>query len=137
MSFAKALIEQGFRSDLFLAKDRFRGVLSFDPEPERSTVQFVVESASARCVDDWVKPNQIKVIEKAAVQDTMAAATFSEITFRSTTITVKSADQYEVRGLLTIRGQTKPVALIVKMAPREGGIWVEGSGRVRDCPISV
>src|SRR5260370_41532598 len=34
-------------------------------------------------------------------------------------------------GLLTIRDQTKPVALIVKAAPREGGIWVEGSGQIR------
>ena len=45
--------------------DRFRGVLGFDAErAEQSTVSFVVESASARCVDDWVKPNQIKDIEK-------------------------------------------------------------------------
>src|SRR5258708_25892924 len=57
--------------------DRFSGALSFNHEqPERSTVQFVVESASVRCVDDWVKPNQIKDIEKAAIQDTMAAAQF-------------------------------------------------------------
>ncbi len=38
--------------------DRFRGSLSFNQEqPERSTAQFVVESASARCTDDWVKPH--------------------------------------------------------------------------------
>jgi polyisoprenoid-binding protein YceI len=112
--------------------DRFRGSLSFNQEqPERSTAQFVVESASARCTDDWVKPHQIKDIEKAAIQDTMAAAQFPEITFHSTTIQAKSSGQYEVRGLLTIRDQTKPVALIVKAAPREGGIWVEGSGQIR------
>src|SRR5258708_6766870 len=57
--------------------DRFSGSLNFNHEqPERSTVEFVVESASVRCVDDWVKPNQIKDIEKAAIQDTMAAAQF-------------------------------------------------------------
>src|SRR5229473_2551638 len=65
--------------------DRFSGVLNFDHEqPERSTVRFVVESGSARCVDDWVKPNQIKDIERAAVQDIMAAAQFPKITFHST-----------------------------------------------------
>jgi polyisoprenoid-binding protein YceI len=112
--------------------DRFSGALSFNHEqPESSTVRFVVESASARCVDDWVKSHQLKDIEKAAIQGTMAAAQFPEITFHSTTIKAKSSGQYEVRGLLTIRDQTKPVALIVKATPREGGIWVEGSGQIR------
>ncbi len=112
--------------------DRFSGALSFNQEqPERSTVRFVVESASARCVDDWVKPNQIKDIENAAIQDIMAAAQFPEITFHSMMIITKSSGQYEVRGLLTIRDQTKPVALIVKATPREGGIWVEGSEQIR------
>jgi polyisoprenoid-binding protein YceI len=112
--------------------DRFNGALSFNHEQsEMSTVQFVVESASARCVDDWVKPNQIKDIEKAAIQDTMAAMQFPEITFHSRTIKAKSLGQYEVRGLLTIRDQTNAVTLIVKATPREGGIWVEGSGQIR------
>ena len=111
--------------------DRFSGVFSFDrDQPERSTVRFAVESGSVRCVDDWVKPNQIKDIEKAAA-DTMAAGTYPEITFQSTRITVKSPDQYEVQGLLTIRGQAKPVALSVKATPREGEFWVEGSGTVK------
>ena len=112
--------------------DRFSGVLSFDRErPEKSTVQFVVESASARCVDDWVRPAQIKEIEKAAIEDTMAAATYPKITFQSTRITVRSSDQYEVQGLLTIRGQARPVALNVKVTPRESEMLVAGSGRIR------
>jgi len=111
--------------------DRFSGVFSFDREqPERSTVRFAAESGSVRCADDWVKPNQIKDIEKAAA-DTMAARTYPEITFQSTRITVKSPDQYEVQGLLTIRGQAKPVTLSVKATSREGELWVEGSGRVK------
>ena len=112
--------------------DRFHGVLSFDHQhPERSTVQFVVESASARCIDDWVKPHQIKDIERAAIQDTMAAATFPEITFQSTKITVKSSGQYQVEGPLNIRGRAKLVALNLEAAPREGEFWMEGSGRVK------
>src|SRR5260370_21641454 len=112
--------------------DRLSGSLNFNHEqPERSPVEFAVESASARCIDDWVKPNQIKDIEKAAIQGTIAAAQFPKITFRSTTITTKSSGQYEVRGLLTIRDQTRSVVLIIKVTPREGGIWVEGSGQIR------
>ena len=95
--------------------NRFSGVLSFDlARPEKSTVEFVVEAASARCVDDWVRPAQIKDIEKAAIDDTMAAATYTRITFQSTRITVRSADLYEVQGLLTIRGQARPVTLNVR-----------------------
>jgi len=112
--------------------DRFSGLLVFDRErPERSSVRFVVESASARCVDDWVKPDQLKDSERAAVQETMAAAAYPEIIFQSTTITMGSPDRYEVRGILTIRGQAKPVMLTLQAAIREEGIWIEGSGRVR------
>jgi polyisoprenoid-binding protein YceI len=60
----------------------------------------------------------------------MAAAAFPLITFQSAAIVPKSADQYEVRGLLSIRSQTQPVALIARITPQEGGIWVEGSGRI-------
>jgi polyisoprenoid-binding protein YceI len=111
--------------------DRFSGALSFDREqPERSAIRFVVESGSVSCVDDWVKPNQIKDIAKAA-KDLMAAETYQQMTFQSTTIAVKSFDQYEVRGLLTIWSQTKPVTLTVQVTPREGEIRAEGAGRLK------
>jgi polyisoprenoid-binding protein YceI len=112
--------------------DRYSGVLSFDRDgPERSAVRFGVEARSARCIDDWVKAGQIKDIEKAAIEETMAAAMYPEITFQSTTIMLKSANQYDVQGMLNIRGQPRPVALSVTATPREGGIWVEGSGRLK------
>lgn len=112
--------------------DRYKGVLGFDREqPAKSTVRFVVESGSARCVDDWVKPDQIKDIENAAIQETMAAAAYPEISFESTAIKATSSGTYEVQGMLTIRGQARQVTLALKASPREDGIWIEGSGRVR------
>ena len=78
-----------------------------------------------------IGPDQLKDIERAAVRETMAAAAYPEILFQSTTITMESPDRYEVRGLLTIRGQAKPVMLTPSAAIREEGIWIEGSGRVR------
>lgn len=112
--------------------DRFSGVLSFDPErPERSTVRFVIESGSARCVDDWVKPAQIKDIERAAVKDTLAATEYPEMAFQSTAIKRMSSEQYEVQGMLTIRGRTRPVTLALNSSRREDGIWIEGSSRVK------
>lgn len=113
--------------------DRFTGDLRFDQKsPETSAVRLVIESRSARCVDDWVKPSQIKDIERAAVQETMAAATYPEMTFESTAITTTtSPDKYEVLGLLTIRGQARKVKLVVETSPRGDGVWVKGSARVR------
>jgi polyisoprenoid-binding protein YceI len=111
--------------------DRFSGVLVFDPDRlEKSNVRFVVESGSARCVDDWVKPDQIKDIERAAVKDTLAAAEYPEITFQSTAITRTSSEQYQIQGTLTIRGRARPVTLALRASPRGDGIWVEGSSRV-------
>ena len=66
-----------------------------------------MESASARCVDDWVKPDQLKDIESAAVRETMATAAFPEIIFQSTTITMGSPDKYEVRGISNDSGPSK------------------------------
>jgi hypothetical protein len=68
-------------------------------------------------------------IEKAA-KDLKAVETYQEMTFQATTIAVKSSDQHEVQGLLTIRRQTKPVTLIVQVTPREGEIRADGSGRL-------
>src|SRR5260370_30471076 len=73
--------------------DRYSGALSFDREqPERSAIRFVVETGSVRCVDDWVKPNQIKDIENAA-KNLMAAESYKQMMFQSTAITVKSSEQ--------------------------------------------
>ena len=112
--------------------DRFDGVLDFDPErSEKSSVRFVIKSGSARCIDDWVKPNQIKDIERAAVAETMAAKEYPEMTFQSATVIRTSSEHYDVQGMLTIRGRAEPVTITLKTSPREGGIWVEGSSRIR------
>jgi polyisoprenoid-binding protein YceI len=117
--------------------DRFSGLLVFDREhAERSSVRFVVESGSARCVDDWVKPEQLKDIERAAVQETMAAAAYPAIVFRSTTITMGSPDRYEVRGILTIRAKQNRSCLRYRRryAKKESGSRARAAS---NSPISV
>jgi hypothetical protein len=51
-------------------------------------VPLVEARRSSRGASPANESSKIKDIEKAAIQDTMAAATFPEITFQSTTITV-------------------------------------------------
>jgi hypothetical protein len=65
--------------------DQYRGVINVNHEqPERSSVRFGVESASAECVDDLGKIEPDSRLEETAIQDTMVAATLPEITFPST-----------------------------------------------------
>jgi polyisoprenoid-binding protein YceI len=111
--------------------DRYHGLLLFDRErPEASSIEFSVVSASARCVDDWVKPGQIEDIEEAA-RKTMGADRYPEIRFRSTAIQARSGNEYEVRGMLTIRDRTEPVVLRVTAAPMEDRLRLTGSGPVK------
>lgn len=81
---------------------RYRG------EIRESSVVFTVESASLSCKDDWVKPSQIKDIEKAAL-DLLQPAKFPEIKFVSTRVVPGG-----VEGSLTIRDVTRPIAIAVK-----------------------
>jgi polyisoprenoid-binding protein YceI len=47
---------------------------------------------------------------------------YNEIRFESEKVERKTANQYRVRGRLTIRDQTKPLEFDV-MIERQGGIW--------------
>jgi polyisoprenoid-binding protein YceI len=111
--------------------DRYHGALYFSrQQPATSSIEFAVVSASARCVDDWVKPGQIADIERAA-RETMGADVHAEIRFRSTTIQAVSENRFEVRGMLTIRNETKPIVLNVAAEPSESGLRLAGSGTLK------
>jgi polyisoprenoid-binding protein YceI len=113
------------------AFDRYQGVLHFNAHrPEASNIELSVVSASGRCVDDWVKRGQIEDIEKAA-RATMAADVHPEIRFRSTAISAVSPNRYDVRGMLTIRHESRPVVLSVTAEPGESGLRLTGTGSIK------
>ncbi|MCS6953276.1 MAG: YceI family protein [Bryobacterales bacterium] len=109
------------KKHLFLF-ERCRGRLHYDAAaPERSSGELVVESASIACKDTWVKPKELVKIQRAAVEDMLAAQLYPEVIFRSTGAMRKPEGGCEVRGNLTIRDRTMPVAVAVFPETGRGG----------------
>lgn len=85
----------------------FAGTIQFDPaHPERSSVNFTVQTSSvdtnAADRDTHLRSEDFFHIEK-----------FPTITFTSTTVTPKGANEFAVAGPLSIRGVVKDVTLPV------------------------
>ncbi len=120
------------KKHLFLF-ERYRGKLSWDAEsPERSSVEWILEAPSIVCKDTWVKPKEIVKIEKVAREEMLAAGRYPEIRFRSEAVVRKGEDEFEVRGGLTIRDRTVPVAVFVRRLPAQGTrLRFQGSATVR------
>ena len=110
--FDKNHTQIGFKVRHFVTKvpgrfGKFEGTISIDrAKPAESTVELKIEAAS---IDTGV-PNRDKHLNSADFLDT---ATYPDITFKSTKVTPKGGDVYEVTGDLTLRGVTKPVTLTV------------------------
>lgn len=97
---------------------RYRGELHYDPErPEASHVRLVIEAASAECLDDWVKPKQLKDIQEYALNEAMRVRRFPQLIFESERIVALGDGKYRVTGPLRVRGVARPVAVEVEMRP--------------------
>jgi polyisoprenoid-binding protein YceI len=113
----------GFKVRHFVSKvggqfKKFSGAIEIDrAKPSASTVDLKIEAASL----DTANENRDKHLNSPDFFDT---AKFPEITFKSTKITEKGKDLYEVAGDLTMRGVTKPVVLTVSA----GGFMKDGRG---------
>lgn len=112
---------------------RYRGAVAFDPaSPLTSDVKFTIQSASIRCLDDWVSEKDRNKILQVAERDILAVNRFPDIGFRSTRITAAGANRFQVRGMLTIRNVTKPVDLEVALQPDDGKtVWAAGQAPVK------
>jgi polyisoprenoid-binding protein YceI len=85
----------------------FAGTLQFDPEhPDQSSVDFTIQAASI----DTAEPNRDAHLRS---DDFFAAEKYPTLTFKSTKVTPRGRDLYDVEGDLTIRGVTKRVILPV------------------------
>lgn len=104
--------EIGFKVRHFVSKvgghfGKFDGTIVLDrTKPEESSVELRIEAASI----DTGNPNREKHLNSPDFFDT---AKYPEITFKSTKVTPKGKDVFDVTGDLTIRGVTKPVTLNV------------------------
>jgi len=104
--------EVGFQIRHMMSKVRgrftdFEGrVLADRAKPEASSVELTIQSTSI----DTANPNRDKDLRGADFFDVEKHPT---ITFKSTRITPKGKDSYDVTGTLTIRGVSKEVTLPV------------------------
>jgi polyisoprenoid-binding protein YceI len=110
---------------------QFSGELTYDKaEPKNSTIQFFVDSASAVCKDDWVKPKQLKDIEKYALEDMLEAKVHPKIVFESESVSPAADGGFTVVGKLAIRGRAVPSTVTVKLEPAGESLKFSGAAVV-------
>lgn len=112
--------------------ERYKGRLDYDEaQPEKSNVEFVIESASIVSTDDWVSEKDKKKVMKAALEDMLAAEKYREIKFAGSGARDNGDGSFTVPGTLTLRGIGKPASVTVKLAPQAGGLRFDGSAKVK------
>jgi polyisoprenoid-binding protein YceI len=85
----------------------FAGTIEFDRDhPVQSRVEFTIQASSI----DTAEPNRDTHLRS---DDFFAAEKFPTLTFRSTTITPRGGELYDVEGDLTIRDVTRRIVLPV------------------------
>jgi polyisoprenoid-binding protein YceI len=96
---------------------RWSGKLEFDEQgPASSRVEVQVEAASV----DTQEPQRDAHLRSPEFLD---AEKFPSLTFKSTSVERVSEENFRVRGDLTIRGTTRPVALEVEYGGRVQDPW--------------
>ena len=95
----------------------FEGAIEFnETAPEQSTVHFSINATSI----DTAEPDRDKHLRTA---DFFDVEKYPQITFRSTRITKRGADTYDVTGNLTMHGVTKEVVLPVSHLGKAKDPW--------------
>jgi polyisoprenoid-binding protein YceI len=123
----KAHSEASFQVRHLITKVRggfsdFEGTITFDEvQPQHSSVSFTIQASSI----DTNEPDRDKHLRSA---DFFDVEQFATITFRSTRVTKKSDDSFDVAGDFTIRGVTRPITLPVTFLGRAKDPW--GNERV-------
>ena len=85
----------------------YAGTISVDPaKPESASVEFTIKSASI----DTSNENRDKDLRGPNYFD---VEKFPEITFKSSKVTPKGGDKYDVTGTLTMHGVSKEITLPV------------------------
>lgn len=117
-SFALTVEKTGLyrgKHHLFLF-EKYQGSLEFDAaRPTASTLQFVIESTSVVCKDDWVSSGDLKKVMQTTLEDMLAAKRYPNMTFSSAAVRDLGAGKFEVQGLLTIRDIPKPAVVTVQL----------------------
>ena len=94
----------------------YHGALYYNAERVAdSNLRLTIESKSAICRDTWVKPKDREKIQKYALNEMLDTGQYPEIVFQSTVVQQIEEGSFRVQGRLTIRDQTQPVTVTVKL----------------------
>ncbi|MBV9038955.1 MAG: YceI family protein [Acidobacteriaceae bacterium] len=94
----------------------YHGTLQYNKEhAANSSLRLTIESGSVVCQDTWVKPKDRDKVQKYALDEILAVERYPDIVFQSTAIEPIDEGRFQVRGQLTIRDQTKPVVVEVRL----------------------
>lgn len=111
---------------------RYEGTVRFDRDaPAHSEVQFQVQAGDMAVKDTWISESDRVKIHDYAVNDMLQAKSHPVIRFASTGAEAAEGG-LKFTGNLTIRGQSKPVTVLVRW--KESGsdaLEVEGESRFR------
>jgi polyisoprenoid-binding protein YceI len=111
--------------------DRYEGTFTFDQDnPRQSTAEFVVESDSIRCLDDWVSEKDRGKILKEARGNMLAVDKYPQIRFEAKGLTHVEGTTFTAEGRLTIRDQTRTVQVTVEHIGIADGAGLQGSAVV-------
>jgi polyisoprenoid-binding protein YceI len=110
--------------------EKYSGTLKYDPaRPEQTQVDFRIEANSAVCQDTWIGDKDKRKVTEMALE-TMEANKHPHLQFRSTSVAKRESGKFEVQGVLTIKGISKPVSVSVSVHPQDGGLRIEGVSKV-------
>jgi len=110
--------------------EKYSGQLSYnEASPEKSSVNFTIDSGSIVCRDTWVDEKDKKKVVAAALE-LMDSPKHPELTFRSQSITHRAGGAYDVAGQLSIKGMAKPVTLKVTMAAEGRALRFKGDATI-------
>jgi len=110
--------------------EQYSGRLDYDEsEPAKSSVLIEIEAASIVCRDTWVSAKD-KVKITALAREMMDAARHPRMTFRSTSVTLRPDGAYDVRGVLTLKGISRPVTVKVSALAEGPNLRLKGSAVV-------
>jgi polyisoprenoid-binding protein YceI len=97
--------------------DRYSGKVKYsESDLQNASVNLEIESASIVCLDTWVSEKDKKKIVEVALNDMLGAQRYPRIAFVSNKILEKGINQFEVNGLLTIKGVSRPATVLTTMA---------------------
>jgi polyisoprenoid-binding protein YceI len=128
-----------FAHDHVIEAAKVEGCASVDLQnPAQSSVSLKFAAAELRVLDPKESPEDREKVQKTMETEVLRVREYPVITFESTGVTADASDRFRVRGNLTIRGKTAPVAIPVIVSRLDDGSYrVTGSYKFKQSLFGI